>query len=153
MAAHLDLAKDYHSPVPAGDPFSVPVPASQKAGRSAVYRHWRFRDGLLKTLDPNVTNAHQMFEDTANRQPTNRCLGYRPYDPATRSFGRYCWITYGDVQKRRANFGAGIVQVNQEAGVLDQKYGVGLWCQNRPEWQLTGELIVLVKTLHHSSIS
>lgn len=47
-------------------------------------------------------------------------------------------MDYGTVQRRRANFGVGIVQVNREAGVLDQKYGVGLWCQNRPEWQITG---------------
>ena len=49
-------------------------------------------------------------------------------------------MTYDEVKKRRANFGAGIVQVNKDAGVPDQKYGVGLWCQNRPEWQLTGEI-------------
>ena len=54
MAAHLELAKDYHTPVPAGKPFSVPLPGSQIPGRSAVYRHWRFKDGLLKSLDPNV---------------------------------------------------------------------------------------------------
>ena len=49
-------------------------------------------------------------------------------------------MTYGDVQKRRANFGAGLVQITKEAGVVEQKHGVGLWCQNRPEWQITGEL-------------
>ena len=47
-------------------------------------------------------------------------------------------MDYGTVQKRRANFGVGIVDVNRKAGVVEQKYGVGLWCQNRPEWQLTG---------------
>ena len=44
------------------------------------------------------------------------------------------------MQKRRANFGVGIVEINKQAGVLNQTYGVGLWCQNRPEWQLTGEI-------------
>ncbi len=47
-------------------------------------------------------------------------------------------MSYGTVQKRRANLGAGIVEVNKRSGVSDEKYGVGLWCQNRPEWQLTG---------------
>ena len=47
-------------------------------------------------------------------------------------------MDYGTVQKRRANFGVGIVEVNRRAGVVEQKYGVGLWCQNRPEWHLTG---------------
>ncbi|KAL6720179.1 medium-chain fatty acid-CoA ligase faa2 [Lecanora helva] len=127
MAAHLDLAKDYYAPAPAGGPFSVPLPGSQIPGRSAVYRHWRFRDGLLKSLDPNV----------AKRQPSNRCLGFRPYDPVSKTYGKYQWLTYGTVQKRRADFGAGIVRVCQDAGVMEQKHGVGLWCQNRPEWQIT----------------
>ena len=54
MATHLELAKDYRAPVPSGAPYSLPLPGSQKPGRSAVYRHWRFKDGLLKSLDPNV---------------------------------------------------------------------------------------------------
>ena len=58
----------------------------------------------------------------------------------TKTFGKYQWLTYSDVQKRRANFGAGIVAVNRDAGITDQKFGVGLWCQNRPEWQITGEI-------------
>lgn len=74
----------------------------------------------------------------AARLPTSRILGHRPYDPATKSFGQYEWIDYATVQRRRANLGVGIVEVNKRAGVLDQKYGVGIWCQNRPEWQITG---------------
>jgi long-chain acyl-CoA synthetase len=47
-------------------------------------------------------------------------------------------MDYATVQRRRANFGAGIVELHKRAGVTEEKYGVGLWCQNRPEWQLTG---------------
>ena len=57
MVAFLELAQDYHSPPPAGDPYSVTVPGTEQPGRSATYRHWRFRDGLLKSLDPNVGRA------------------------------------------------------------------------------------------------
>lgn len=57
-------------------------------------------------------------------------------------------MTYDEVKKRRANLGAGIVQVTKEAGVLDQKYGVGLWCQNRPEWQLTGKIQPSMRDLY-----
>lgn len=49
-------------------------------------------------------------------------------------------MDYTTVQRRRANLGVGIVEINKQAGVGEQKYGVGLWCQNRPEWQLTGGL-------------
>ncbi|KAL9031644.1 MAG: hypothetical protein Q9196_000358 [Gyalolechia fulgens] len=47
-------------------------------------------------------------------------------------------MDYATVQLRRANFGVGIVQINKQAGVTESRYGVGLWCLNRPEWQLTG---------------
>jgi long-chain acyl-CoA synthetase len=47
-------------------------------------------------------------------------------------------MDYGTVQQRRTDFGAGLVQLHKGVGVTDAKYGVGLWCQNRPEWQITG---------------
>ena len=61
MAAYLELAKDYHTPPPAGGPYSVTVPGTEQPGRSATYRHWRFRDGLLKSLDPNVARLFAVF--------------------------------------------------------------------------------------------
>lgn len=75
----------------------------------------------------------------ANRQPSHKCLGYRPFDSNTKSFGPYQWMDYQTVQRRRADFGAGLVELHKSVGVTEEKYGVGLWCQNRPEWQLTGE--------------
>ena len=54
MAAYLELAKDYRTSPPVGAPYSVAVPGTEQPGRSATYRHWRFRDGVLKSLDPNV---------------------------------------------------------------------------------------------------
>lgn len=84
----------------------------------------------------------------AIRQPTRNCLGYRPYDKETKTYGPYQWMTYADVQIRRGNFGVGIVEVNKRAGILQPKYGVGLWCQNRPEWQLTGRYTHEFTCLH-----
>lgn len=84
-----------------------------------------------------------MVPVTANNHPSRKCLGYRPFDPNTKEFGPYQWMDYSTVQRRRANFGVGIVEANKLAGVTDRKYGVGLWCQNRPEWQLTGRADIL----------
>ena len=67
------------------------------------------------------------------------CLGYRPYDSVTKTFGPYQWLDYGTVQRRRSYYGAGIAELHKRIGVTEEKYGVGLWCQNRVEWQLTGE--------------
>lgn len=102
-----------------------------------MYRHWLCKDGLLETLDPDLKTAHDIFEWTANHVPRNRCLGKRSYDSAAKAWGPYEWQDYGTVQKRRADFGVGIVELHKRAGLTDAKFGVGLWCQNRPEWQIT----------------
>jgi long-chain acyl-CoA synthetase len=75
------------------------------------------------------------------KTPNARCLGARPWDPATKTFGDYQWLTYSEVALRRKNFGAGLVELHKKAGITqDRQYGVGLWCQNRPEWQISGGL-------------
>ncbi|EME47202.1 hypothetical protein DOTSEDRAFT_69225 [Dothistroma septosporum NZE10] len=133
----LDEAAKIVPPPPTGAPYSLSVPGSQKEGRSPVYRHWRQKDDVLYTLDPAITTAHEFFEQSAKRVPNNKCLGHRPYDPKTKAWGNYVWETYGQIQKRRANFGVGLVAVHEQAGVHGRQYGVGIWCQNRPEWQIT----------------
>ncbi|KAF1990902.1 long-chain-fatty-acid-CoA ligase/ protein binding protein [Aulographum hederae CBS 113979] len=147
----VERAVAYNKPPPAGSPHSVPVPGSKTEGRSEVYRHWRFKDELLQTLDPAVRTAHDFFEQTANAQPKAKCLAHRPYDPVKKTWGQYVWQDYGTIQKRRANFGAGLVHVHKAAGVTGEKYGVGLWCQNRPEWQIT-DLAAQSQSLHTVSI-
>ncbi|KAF2742987.1 acetyl-CoA synthetase-like protein [Sporormia fimetaria CBS 119925] len=135
----LQRAQALAIPPPKGKPYSVPIPGSESEGKSAVYRHWRCRDGpLLETLDPKITTGHEAFEATAARFPRNKCLGHRPYDPVTKTWGAYEWQDYAAIQTRRKNFGAGLVHLHKQAGVHTAgQYGVGLWCQNRPEWQIT----------------
>lgn len=137
MSVAVAKSQELSVPPPPGAAYSVPVPGSQKAGRSAVYRHWRQKDGPLHTLDPVITTAHEFFEQAAEQHPRNKCLGHRPYLPATQTWGPYVWQTYAQVRQRRANFGVGIVALNEQIGIQGRGYGVGLWCQNRPEWQIT----------------
>jgi long-chain acyl-CoA synthetase len=133
----LEWAKAQNAPPPPGAPYSLPVQGSKKEGRSAVYRHWRRAEaGPLHNLDPAIKSSHDFFEQTANRLPNNNCLGRRPYDPVTKQFGPYVWETYSQVQKRRANLGVGLVALHEQLGMTGRQYGVGLWCQNRPEWQI-----------------
>lgn len=121
---------------PPGAPYGVAIPETQKEGRSAVYRHWRAKDRMIHSLDPSISTIHEMFEASANRAPNSRCLGHRPYDAATKTYGPYVWQTYGEIQQRKANFGAGLVGLLESVGVHGRQHGVGLWCQNRPEWQI-----------------
>jgi len=133
----LDKAATLRAPPPPGGPYSVAVPGTQQQGRSAVYRHWRQKEGVLYSLDPKITTAHEFFEQACEKFAGSRCLGHRPYDAKTKTFGSYVWQTYAQVQKRRANFGVGLVALHEDAGVIGRQYGVGLWCLNRPEWQIT----------------
>ncbi|KAF2797258.1 long-chain-fatty-acid-CoA ligase 1 [Melanomma pulvis-pyrius CBS 109.77] len=148
----LQRAAELSGPPPKGHPYSLPIPGSQSEGKSAVYRNWRTVDGpLLETLDPAITTAHEAFEAAATRYPKNKCLGHRPYDVATKTFGAYVWQDYATIQTRRKNFGAGLVHLHRAAGVTDPVYGIGLWCQNRPEWQIT-DLACMSQGLYSVSI-
>ena len=113
------------------------LPHSEKPDRSKIYRHWRFQDGLIETLDPAVRTGHDIFEVTALRIPNSPCLGWRPYDSNKKTFRPYEWMDYGTVRKRRANFGVGLVEIHKQVGTSGRNYGVGLWSQNRPESQIT----------------
>lgn len=150
-AAILDAAAKLQPPPPVGVPYSAIVPNSEQEGRSAVHRHWRFKDGLLHTLDPSVSSTHDMFEQAVKNVPNARCLGHRPYDAATKTFGPYVWETYAEVQRRKTNFGAGLVGLLENVGVHGRQHGIGLWCQNRPEWQIT-DLACASQSLYTVSI-
>ncbi|TKX27494.1 AMP-binding enzyme-1 [Elsinoe australis] len=130
------FAEAVQVPAPPGAPHSVPVPGTEQQDRTAVYRHWRFKDGIMKTVDPNVQTGHDIFDQSANRHPNANCLGHRPYDAQKKTWGKYVWQTYGEVQKRRAHAGVGLVILHEQLGITGKQYGIGLWCQNRPEWQI-----------------
>ncbi|KAL4801549.1 hypothetical protein BDV18DRAFT_148805 [Aspergillus unguis] len=149
---HFARATELTQEPPKGKPYSVAIPGTQKDGRSPIYRSWNAQKELVKTLDPNVTTAHELFESTAVACPKNDCLGWRPYNPATKTWGQYQWLSYGTVQKRRTDFGAGLVEIHQKHNCARPgQYGVGLWCQNRPEWQIT-DLACMSQSLYSVSI-
>lgn len=50
----VEAAGEYRVPPPPGAQHSVAIPGSKLPGRSEVYRHWRFTESLLATLDPAV---------------------------------------------------------------------------------------------------
>ncbi|KAL4927812.1 putative AMP-binding enzyme [Aspergillus undulatus] len=150
--AHFTRAAELNQEPPNGKPYSVPIPGTEKEGRSPIYRSYWTQKELVKTLDPNVTTAHEIFESTANAHPKTDCLGWRPYDPATKTWGQYQWLSYGTVQRRRTDFGSGLVELHHKHNCARPgQYGVGLWCQNRPEWQIT-DLACMSQSLYSVSI-
>ena len=134
------IINELKQPPPPGSPYGVPIPGSERPGRSAVYRHWRFRDQpLLATFDPEVQTLHDLFDRSVRKYPNNRCFGTRNWNQATRTWSdKFEWVTYAQVAERRKNLGAGIVEIHKAISHPKDKYGVGLWSQNRAEWQITG---------------
>ena len=133
-------AKELALPPAPGSPYGLPVPGSETSGRSAVYRHWKFvNQPLLTTIDPEIQTLHDMFEASARRYATHRCLGARHWNSTSKTWGdKFEWLTYAEVAERRKNFGAGVVEIHKRLNYPLDKFGIGLWCQNRIEWQITG---------------
>lgn len=50
----IERAQELAKPPSKGQAYSVSLPGTKVEGRSAVYRHWRFKDELLSILDPAV---------------------------------------------------------------------------------------------------
>ncbi|TWU77990.1 hypothetical protein ED733_006083 [Metarhizium rileyi] len=133
------LGQKLDQPPPPGEPHGVAVPGTERPGRTPIYRHWQVKDKeLLGTLDPKVRTIHELFDESAQRVPNNNCMGIRKWLPETQSWdNKYSWMSYAQVAERRKNLGAGLVELHQRINHPQDKYGIGLWCQNRPEWQIT----------------
>jgi long-chain acyl-CoA synthetase len=95
---------------------------------------WGFIDadtpGIVKTLP-------EVFETGYNQNPDGRLLGHRPViSTQPLKFGPYVWQTYRQVDARRRKIGSALHELFK-SGVLkgDDMETVGIWSQNRPEWQ------------------
>lgn len=145
--------KEFGTPPAPGSPYGLPIPNSERPGRSAVYRNFHFRDRpLLTTYDPDIRSVHDLFENTARKRPNKRCLGTRNWNTTSKSWEeKFDWITYAEVAERRKHLGAGLVDIHQRIGYAKDKYGVGLWSQNRAEWQIT-DLALASQSLYTVSL-
>lgn len=134
------LVRELNKPPPPGSPHGVPITGSETSGRSAIYRHWAYRDKpLITTLDPDVRTIHDIFELCAKTYPQQPCLGWRRWLPESKTFEqKFSWITYGELATRRHHFGVGLAELRNRLGLDKSRKGVALWASNRPEWQITG---------------
>jgi long-chain acyl-CoA synthetase len=90
--------KELSVPPPPGMPYSVPLPGSEIEGRSKVYRHWRFTDAMLKTLDPAVR-----FENLFVPQewsPGPQCDSFVFFVSFIRLFYFFLWLL-GNIRKSK----------------------------------------------------
>ena len=64
ISVATERAKELQAPPEPGKPYSVPVPGSERPGRTPVYRNWQFPNELMETLDPKIRTCHDFFEET-----------------------------------------------------------------------------------------
>lgn len=137
-------------PPPPGAPHGVSIEGSERENRTPVYRHWAVRnEPLLSHIEPSVRTLHDLFEFSAREYPDKPCLGARHWLHESKLWEpKFRWLSYADVAQRRHNFGVGLVEINRRLGQFSEVFGVGIWSQNRPEWQVVGRYSVSHFFLH-----
>lgn len=76
-------------------------------------------DVLLGTDEHKTRTAYDCFARGLSRSADKNCLGHRPYDPTTKTWGKYVWQTYEQVAKRRDAIGSGIVKLHENVSISD----------------------------------
>ncbi|KAG8812318.1 hypothetical protein FRC18_003011, partial [Serendipita sp. 400] len=134
-------------PFPANFPYkkqSYEVPGTKKPGQTAHYRNAVFPD-LVKPGAPGVpSTTHEIFEAGLARSPRGACLGVRPLVSSNplKYADAYVWQTYEQVHKRKCDLGSaieGLWRAGKAGG--SELPTVGVWCINRPEWQIIDQAL------------
>lgn len=114
---------------------SVPVPGSEKEGYTPVYRNSAVPELTTRETYYDVFNIGR---EKAHDRP---CLGWRPFDFESGTFlPKYVWMTYDEVEEQRTAVASALAHLAASGklgqGLPKSNWTVGIWCQNRPEWQI-----------------
>jgi len=106
---------------------SVPV-TDAKPGEGPIYRNSEFKDKLIETDNAAVKNMNDLFNVIVAQYGGDNCLGTRKKEGE--KVGDYQWETYSQIDQRRKNLGAGILNLTG----LKFDEPVGIYSINRAEW-------------------
>ncbi|KAF9082837.1 hypothetical protein BGX27_004367, partial [Mortierella sp. AM989] len=75
---------------------SVELPGTRRPGQTGIYRHLGYEHGLMTSPKPfpHVKTIYDAFQNGLMISPDKPMLGSRSYDPITKKFGDYVWLTY-----------------------------------------------------------
>ncbi|CCG80519.1 putative AMP-binding enzyme [Taphrina deformans PYCC 5710] len=114
------------------------IPGSATPGFSAIYKNGMYPDVMLGTDEFKTLTAYDCFARGLSRSAKLNCLGHRPYDPVTKTWGKYQWQTWEEVARRRDAIGAGIVKLHEKSlSGKTKQYCVAIFAKNRPEWAIS----------------
>ncbi|KAG0275831.1 hypothetical protein BGZ95_008335 [Linnemannia exigua] len=123
---------------------AVELPGTRRPGQTGIYRRKGYEDALLVVppTRPHIKTIYDAFQHGLRVSPNGPALGRRIFDPVTKTYGGYVWETYTEVSDRITRFGSGLVKIHQDVFGLPkvaQKFPVGIWAINRPEWTIASE--------------
>ncbi|KAJ1989721.1 medium-chain fatty acid-CoA ligase faa2 [Coemansia sp. RSA 1358] len=114
------------------------VPNSAELGYSAIMRHKDYPDGTFKDTHEHITTLYELFQERVSHDTKGPLLGRRTYNPVTKVYGNYEWISAEEAAKRVDNFGSGLDLIYQKyvPNKSDSQQALGIYSINRPEWPL-----------------
>ncbi|TFK29789.1 long-chain-fatty-acid-CoA ligase [Coprinopsis marcescibilis] len=120
------------------DKQGVAVAGTKRPGQSAHYRNGVW--GLIDEHTPNtLTTLDQVWADGLKVGANREFLGWRPIisQNPLKFAPTYSWLTYSQVDVRRKYVGSALHTLFQKGELAGDVYPtVGIWSQNRPEWQI-----------------
>ncbi|KAG7086620.1 hypothetical protein E1B28_002563 [Marasmius oreades] len=137
----MPLVKNRIVPFPNDAPFdkqSVEVPGTKKPGQTGHYRNaiW----GLVSKDAPlTFSTVTEIFENGLTVGRNQPMLGHRPQISANplKFANHFVWESWGSVDDRRRAIGSALYSLFKNGDLGGGEYEtVGIWSQNRPEWQM-----------------
>ncbi|KAJ2764816.1 medium-chain fatty acid-CoA ligase faa2, partial [Coemansia nantahalensis] len=125
---------------------SYEVPGSAEPGYSAIIRSLQQKDGPFAAEPREVRTVYDLFQYAVALRGDRPMVGRRQFDPATRTFGAYEWMTGAQVAEAVGEFASGLDQVYEahitapkagpDDGPFAHQQAVGIYSINRAEWLL-----------------
>ncbi|KAJ3150788.1 Long chain acyl-CoA synthetase 7 peroxisomal [Geranomyces michiganensis] len=119
---------------------AVELPGTRKDDtETGIYRNATSPEELVRDY-PHIKTLYDLFENALKHNPKARCLGRREVVGRDKSgaliWTDYVWQDYKTVGERRMNFGSGLQYIFEDVlgGTVDEKYNLGIYSINRPEW-------------------
>jgi long-chain acyl-CoA synthetase len=119
---------------------AVVVPGTERPGQTGHYRNAIWNDLITDSSPQPYKTLLDLWETGLNASRNEPCLGHRPVvSQSPLKFGDYVWQTFAEVDARKNAVGSAIHALFASGKLQPAKDGletVGIWCGNRPEWQI-----------------